>query len=211
MVAAFEKLLKQLLKYPTIFKTIVQNIEQLFKTIVLFSLHVYSNSRIFKLLSKQLFKLLNYCQNNFANNWTIAKTISQTIDDTLNGPLVTLHQKLLENIQYIYISLQSCNSSIYLPAIPCQIWSSCQKRSYLRMTARMPHHTVVGILGASALADYNYNFRKSVEIRKKSPSLNRWVMRNLMLITHVCSGSTKFNLLKLLINILGQINYPLVN
>ena len=53
----------------------------------------YSNSRIFKLLSKQLFKLLNYCQNNFVNNCTIAKTISQTIDDTLKGPLVTLHQK----------------------------------------------------------------------------------------------------------------------
>ena len=62
----------------------------------------YSNSRIFKLLSKQLFRLLNYCQNNFVNFWTIAKTISQTIDDTLNGPLVTLHQKLLENIQIIY-------------------------------------------------------------------------------------------------------------
>ena len=59
----------------------------------------YSNSRIFKLLSKQLFRLLNYCQNNFVNFGTIAKTISQTIDDTLNGPLVTLHQKLLENIQ----------------------------------------------------------------------------------------------------------------
>ena len=96
MVAAFEKLLKQLLKY---FKPIVQHIEQLFKTIVLFSLHFCSNSRNLKKLSKQLFRLLNYCQNNFVNNCTIAKTISQTIDDTLNGPLVTLHQKLLENIQ----------------------------------------------------------------------------------------------------------------
>ena len=103
MVAAFEKLLKQLSKY---FKPIVQHIEQLFKTIVLFVLHFCSNSCNLKKLSKQLFRLLNYCQNNFVNNCTIAKTISQTIDDTLNGPLVTLHQKLLENIQNMLLDVQ---------------------------------------------------------------------------------------------------------